>query len=68
MLSKDAELKEQDGWFGTFDLLINTINKFVTKQQKIFYFFDEFPWIVTHKSKLLYVVEYFWNKYWSTEP
>ena len=65
---KDAELKEQDSWFSTFDLLVNTINKFVTKQQKIILFFDEFPWMVTHKSKLLSVVEYFWNKYWSIDP
>jgi AAA+ ATPase superfamily predicted ATPase len=65
---KEAQLKNPDDWFGVFDLLAEAINKFSLKKQKLVLFLDEFPWMVTHKSKLLTVIEYFWNQYWSTNP
>ncbi len=63
-----TELKEPDNWFKTFDMLNEAIEKFVPKNKKIVLFFDEFPWMVTHRSKLLTVVEYFWNQHWSNNP
>ena len=65
---KGAALKEVDNWFAVFDLLMEAINKFVPKNQKVLLFFDEFPWLATHRSKLLSVVEYFWNQYWCNDP
>jgi hypothetical protein len=32
---------------------------------KIVLFFDELPWLATHKSGLLAALEYFWNRHWS---
>ncbi|MBI2792151.1 MAG: AAA family ATPase [Gammaproteobacteria bacterium] len=64
---KGTQLKEQTNWYDTFDLLMDAINKFVSKKQKVVLFFDEFPWMATHRSKLLSVLEYFWNQYWSTD-
>jgi uncharacterized protein len=64
----NAELKEPENWFEIFDKLMNALETFTDKHQKIVLFFDEFPWMVTHRSKLLNVVEYFWNQYWSTNP
>lgn len=63
-----AELKVPDDWFKVFDVLNDAIEKFVPANQKVVLFFDEFPWMVTHKSKLLTVIEYFWNQYWSNNP
>jgi len=63
-----SELKEQKSWFNAFDVLAIAIKKFVPKNKKVVLFFDEFPWMVTHRSKLLTVVEYFWNQYWSNDP
>lgn len=64
---KGTQLKEQTNWYDTFDLLMDAINKFVSKKQKVVLFFDEFPWMATHRSKLLSVLEYFWNQYWSND-
>ncbi len=64
---KGAPLKRADNWFEAFDFLLNVIERFVQKNQKIVLFFDEFPWLVTHRSKLLTVFEYFWNQHWSQD-
>lgn len=61
-------LKEQANWFKAFDLLMSAINQLVPKNKKIVIFLDELPWMVTHRSKLLTVIEYFWNQYWSSDP
>lgn len=61
-------LKPQKNWFDTFDLLVDAINKNVQRNEKIILFFDEFPWLVTPRSNLLNVLEYFWNQYWSHDP
>lgn len=34
-------------------------------QKKIVLFFDEFPWMVTPKSRLLQMLEHYWNHKWS---
>lgn len=59
-----AELKEKNSWLETFEFLNQTINKFLKTNQKIVLFFDEFPWMVTPKSRVLQTLEYYWNRHW----
>ncbi len=61
---RGSELKEPTDWYGVFDVLVDAINKMVPKNKKVVLFFDEFPWMVTPRSKLLSVLEYYWNQYW----
>ncbi len=65
---KGARLKVPKDWFEVFDALNDAIDTLAASQQKVVLFFDEFPWMVTHKSKLITVLEYFWNQYWSDNP
>ncbi|HSW93523.1 MAG TPA: ATP-binding protein [Gammaproteobacteria bacterium] len=62
-----AEIKERDNWIDTFDLLSGAIDKIVPKDKKIVLFFDEFPWMATHKSGLLQALEHRWNHTWSND-
>jgi len=55
-----------DNWDQVFKLLTDAINQ-VPKNKKIIIFLDELPWMVTQKSKLLQVIDYYWNQYWSTD-
>ena len=52
-------------WQETFELLTELIS--ASPKQKIILFFDEFPWMVTRKSKLLQAVDFFWNRFWSMD-
>lgn len=65
---KGTALKEQKNWITAFDSLTNAIEKFAPPNQKIILFFDEFPWMATHKSGLLQVLDHIWNRYWSNDP
>lgn len=38
------------------------------KKQKIFFFFDELPWLSTKKSGFLEALTYLWNRYLSSDP
>lgn len=62
-----AEIKERNTWLDTFELLSGALNKGLTKNKKIILFFDEFPWMATHRSKLLQALDYYWNRYWSQD-
>jgi uncharacterized protein len=61
-----AKLKEEGSWDSVFELLTEAIN-IVPKNKKVVLFFDEFPWMVTRKSKLLQNLEYYWNQHWSND-
>lgn len=61
------DLKVYDNWFDTFRQLTDIINKQIERNQKIVLFFDEFPWMVTHRSKLLQALDYYWNRHWSQD-
>ncbi len=50
-------------WEDAFKLLQQKINAYPNK--KIVLFFDELPWLVTKRSGLLQLIEYYWNHYWS---
>jgi AAA+ ATPase superfamily predicted ATPase len=62
-----AELKEPESWIDTFDMLSDAIEKIVPKDKKVVLFFDEFPWMATHKSGLLQALEHRWNHSWSND-
>jgi predicted AAA+ superfamily ATPase len=62
-----ADIKEPANWVDTFDLLSNAIEKNVPQDKKIVLFFDEFPWMATHKSGLLQALEHRWNHAWSND-
>ncbi len=65
---KGTEIKEQKNWLDTFDALTDAIAKFVPVNKKVVLFFDEFPWMETHKAGLLQALDYIWNKEWSNNP
>ena len=62
---KGSALKEGVRWFDVFDTLVDSIEHHAKKDGKIIIFLDEFPWMATHKSKLLQALDHFWNHYWS---
>lgn len=62
-----VEIKEQTDWVSAFDVLSDAIEKIVPKNKKIILFFDEFPWMATHKSGLLQALEHRWNHSWSND-
>jgi hypothetical protein len=49
-----------------FEMMQTAISQ-LPKNQKVVLFFDEFPWLVTPRSRLLQVLEYYWNQYWSND-
>lgn len=51
-------------WTQAFEMLREYIDKRVSKD-KIVVFFDEMPWLDTHKSGFLSAFEFFWNDYGS---
>ncbi|MFA6038351.1 MAG: ATP-binding protein [Legionellales bacterium] len=63
---RGVEIKEQDNWYDSLDMLRRAIET-AEKDKKIILFFDEFPWMVGRKSRLLEGLEYFWNHYWSKD-
>jgi AAA+ ATPase superfamily predicted ATPase len=65
---KGSEIKKRSSWLEAFDALTDAINKHVEKGKKVVLFLDEFPWMATHKSKLLQTLDHFWNHYWSHDP
>src|SRR5579872_3706402 len=65
---KGTKIKEGKNWFDAFDSLTEAIEKFVTEKQKVVLFFDEFPWMATHRSGLLEALDHFWNQKWSNDP
>lgn len=62
-----GELKIQTNWFDAFEALHTALSTQVETNKKIVLFFDEFPWMATHRSMLLQTLDYFWNQYWSDD-
>lgn len=53
-------------WPEAFKLLITFSEPLLKKQKKVI-FFDEFPWLSSHKSGFLSAFEYFWNSWASKQ-
>jgi AAA+ ATPase superfamily predicted ATPase len=64
---KGTKIQKGKTWFEVFDSLTDAIKKFVPKEQKIVLFFDEFPWMATHRSGLLQALDHLWNQSWSND-
>ncbi len=60
------KLQPPKNWLEAFEMLNKAIHK-IKKNRKIALFFDEFPWMVTRRSRLLQVLEYYWNHEWAFE-
>lgn len=59
-------LEKIKNWNNIFKLLTDAINK-QSKNNKIIIFLDELPWMATRNSRLLQILDYYWNQYWSTD-
>jgi hypothetical protein len=60
-----GSIKVPNNWRDAFKFLTDYI--LLSSKKKIILFFDEFPWMATMNSRLLQMVEYFWNHYWSQD-
>ena len=49
-------------WLDAFFILIDYLNT-IEKNEKLVVFFDEVPWMATHKSGFLKGLSYFWNSW-----
>lgn len=63
----DIELRLKTKWLDVFEQITDAINK-LPKNKKVILFFDEFPWMVTKRSKLIQALDHYWNRYWSIDP
>ena len=59
-------LKKPDNWQEAFQIL-RTYLKQLPLDRKTVIFFDELPWIATHKSGFLNALGYFWNSWASRQ-
>ena len=53
-------LEKPKSWMEAFSLLKKYLSSLKSKKKKVI-FFDELPWIATHKSKFLGMLGHFWN-------
>lgn len=65
--SYNIPLQAPASWLDMFELLTKAINT-QNKKKKIVLFFDELPWLVTPRSRLLSAIDYYWNKFWVDNP
>lgn len=56
-----------NSWDAAFKTLTDAISH-AGKKQKIILFLDEFPWMATKNSRLLQILDYYWNQHWSKNP
>jgi len=61
------KLAVPENWSSAFRALEQFLEP-VVKKKKVVLFFDEFPWLDTHKSGFLKYFGHFWNTYASTHP
>ncbi|MES2200469.1 MAG: ATP-binding protein [Chlamydiota bacterium] len=64
---KNLDLKPASNWMNAFQMLADAIENCGNKK-KIVIFFDEFPWMALRKTKLLQALDYYWNRYWVSNP
>lgn len=67
---KNIQLESPKSWLHAFEILNDAIkfnlNK-ENKKNKTVLFLDEIPWLAQRKGKLLSALDYYWNRYWSSE-
>ncbi len=62
-----ADLKEGKNWDEAFKRLTQAMKQQAPGDKKIVLFFDELPWMATHRSRLVQNLDYYWNQYWSDD-
>lgn len=62
----DKLYRVPDNWSDAFDLLTHFLTPKM-QQGKAVVFFDEFPWLNTHKSGFLAAFDYWWNSWGNTQ-
>lgn len=60
--SQEIAMKTPESWFGAFDQLKYIIDQKPKGTRKVI-FLDEFPWMVTNRSRFLTAFTYWWNDY-----
>ncbi|MBP9727446.1 MAG: AAA family ATPase, partial [Gammaproteobacteria bacterium] len=61
------KLQAGKNWDEAFSQLTKTIKEQVVKNKKIILFFDELPWMATPRSRVLEMLDYYWNQHWSQD-
>ena len=62
----DLPIEVPKDWLGAFQLLKTYLKPLLGKEKKVI-FFDELPWLSTHKSGFLQAFGYFWNSWASRQ-
>ncbi len=62
-----TELKDKKNWDGAFEQLTKAIKEQVPAHKKVVLFLDELPWMATRRSRLLEMLDYYWNQHWSQD-
>lgn len=60
-----AKLETPASWHQAFRALATAIEQSRTRKRKFVLFFDEIPWIDTHRSGFMRELEHFWNSWCS---
>ncbi|MEM1215891.1 MAG: ATP-binding protein, partial [Bacteroidota bacterium] len=61
----DLTIPVPEDWFAAFQLLKEYLEMLPAGQKRVL-FFDELPWLATHRSNFLSAFGYFWNS-WASE-
>jgi len=61
---KGIRLQDPKSWIDALEMLNDAIEMFGI-DKKVVLFFDEIPWLATHKSGLLEALDYYWNRFWA---
>lgn len=62
-----SDIKPKTNWLDAFEQLTEAMNNTVKGNKKIILFLDELPWMATKRSKLIQVLDHYWNRYWSID-
>ena len=61
-----AKITPSKNWNETFETLTSALSN-IPQHKKIVLFMDELPWMATKNSKLLTMLDYYWNQHWSKD-
>ncbi len=63
-----APLATPKSWREAFNFLTKAVKEQIAPGQPFILFLDELPWLAGKKSRLLEMLDYFWNTEWSLIP
>lgn len=61
-----VRLEIPSSWNEVFEMLTEKMEA-LPKNKKIIVFLDELPWMASQKSRLVQFLDYYWNRYWSSQ-